>query len=114
MIIMSEMSMKQMIEIQEIKVLRELDDLTGLFQILVFMIKFERGNVSNFIKDLRLNQQPMYRTLKRLTELGLIAITFEESPEGRHFKSKYYYLTENGWKLAKHFANVLDVYKRMK
>ena len=106
--------MQQLIEIQEIRYLNELDDLTGLFQVMVFLHKFGHGNISNFIKDLRLNQQPAYRTLERLTELGLVTIKMRESERRGDFKSKYYYLTDRGQKIAKHFSKMFEVYRKMK
>ena len=106
--------MKQMIEMQEIRLLRKLDDLNGLLEIMVFLHKFERGNISNFIKDLRLNQQPMYRTLNKLMDLGLVTIKMEGTPKRKNFRSKFYYLTENGRKLAKHFVKMFEVYRKMK
>ena len=111
---MPEMTMEQIMEIQEIKLLRELDDLTGLLEIVVFLHKFERGNISNFIKDLRLNQQPMYRTLNKLMDLGLVTVKMETPPGRKNFQSKFYYLTENGRKLADHFVKMFNTYKKFK
>ncbi len=110
---MAEMSMEQMLEIQEIKILRELDDLTGLLEIVVFLQKFDRGNISNFIKDLRLNQQPVYRTLEKLIDLGLVTVKMEPTPRRKNYKSKYYYLTDKGRKLGEHLAKMFDVYRDM-
>ena len=81
---------------------------------MVFLHKLERGNVSNFIKDLRLNQQPMYRTLEKLMDLGLVTVKLEGTPKRENFRSKYYFLTENGRKLAEHLVKMFEVYKKMK
>ena len=48
---MPELSMDQLVEVQEIKLLRQLDDLTGLLEIMVFLAKFDKANISNFIKE---------------------------------------------------------------
>ena len=106
--------MEQLKKIQEIKLLKELDDLTGLLQIMVFLKKFTRGNISNFIKDLRLNQQPTYRTLEQMVELGLVTIKMEPLPRRKNINTKYYYLTEKGQDLAEQFVRMFDVYKKMK
>ena len=108
------MSMSDMIQIQEIKLLKELDDLTGLLQIMVFLTKFERGNISHFIKDLRLNQQPTYRTMKKLMDIGLVEVKMEPLPHRGDLQTKYYYLTETGRKLAVNVVKVFDLYKKMK
>lgn len=111
---MAELTMSQMLEIQSIKLLKDLDDLNGLMEIVVFLDKFERGNISNFIKDLRLNQQPVYRTLEKLTELGIVEMRQEPLPGRKNFKSKYYYLTDKGKTLAKYFVDMFNTYKKMK
>ena len=110
---MADMTMKQMIEIQEIRGLRKLDDLNGLLEILVFLKKYERGNISNFIKDLRLNQQPVYRTLEKLTDLGIITIKMAPSARRGNFQSKYYYLTDKGEKLGEHILKLFEVHRKM-
>ena len=111
---MADMTMQQMIEIQEIRLLKELDDITGFFQIMVFLQKFGQGNISNFVKDLRLNQSVVYRTLERLTELGLVTTMMGDSARRGNFKSKYYHLTGNGQKIAKHILKMFEVYRKMK
>ena len=110
---MEKLSMDFFKEVQEIKMLKEIDDLTGLFQILVFLQRFGRGNVSNFVKDLRLNQQPVYRTLAKLMELGFIEMDTKSAGKRGNFPSKYYSLTPKGAKLAKHIDNAFDVYKKL-
>lgn len=111
---MPEMTMQQMVEVQEIKTLRELDDLTGLLEIFVFISKFERANISNFIKDLRLNQQPVYRTLNKLTALGLVEVRKEPQPNRASFQTKYYYLTPKGKELGNYFVDLFEIYRTMK
>ncbi len=111
---MPELDMKQMMEIQSIKLLKDLDDLNGLLEIVVFLHKFDRGNISNFIKDLRLNQQPVYRTLDKLSKLGLVTMKREPLPGRKNFKAKYYYLTDKGKKLAKSFVDMFNTYRELK
>ena len=104
--------MERLIEIQEIKKLKELDDLTGLLEIVVFLDKFEHGNVSNFVKDLRLNQQPVYRTLKKLMQLDLVTMEVKGPERRGNFPSKYYTLTPKGKKLAKHFVQMFNTFRK--
>ncbi len=104
-------SISEMLEIQSIKLLRDLDDLTGLLEVMVFFAKFGRANISNFIKDLRLNQQPVYRTLKRLIELDLVTVKKEVQSSGRGRRTKYYYLTDRGKRIAPFFAKMYDAYR---
>ncbi len=108
---MAELTMEQMIEIQEIKKLKSLDDLTGLLEIMVFLKKFDRGNVSNFVKDLRLNQQPVYRTLKKLKELELVTMEVKGPEQRGNFPSKYYTLTSSGDKVATHLVDMFETYR---
>ncbi len=111
---MSELTMDQIMAMQEIKLLRELDSLTGLLQVLVFLAKFERGNISHFIKDLRLNQQPIYRTLEKMIELGLVEVKQEPLSDRRNFKSKFYYLTDNGRMVASPLVELFETYREMR
>ena len=111
-ITVAELTMEHMMEVQEIKKLKELDDLTGLLEIMVFLDKFEKGNISNFVKDLRLNQQPVYRTIKKLTKLELIAMEVKGPERRGNFPSKYYTLTPKGKKLAKYMVHVFETYRK--
>ncbi len=100
------LSIEQLKEMQQIKLLRPLDDLNGLLQIMVFLHKNGRANISDFIRDLRLNQQPVYRTLGRLKKLDLVTVE-------RESKSKYYYPTEAGAALAEKINTIYETFREI-
>ncbi len=101
------MEIEDLIEIQHLKLLDHIDTLTGLFAIMVYLHRFDEGNMTAFINEIGLNQQPTTRTLERLMELGLIEQ--KEVPAKRGgFNSKMYYLTEEGEELSPHFWKICE------
>ncbi len=107
---MADQSVEEVPEYEKIKHLREIDNLSGLIQIMVFLYKFDRGNITNFVKDLRMNQQPVYRTIGKLRDLGLVDLEVEPPQKGT-FASKNYFLTDEGLRLGQHFEQLYETYR---
>lgn len=96
-------------EIQRIKTLKHVDDLTGMLRILTFLHKFRAASISTIINDLRLNQQPAYRTLNRLMDLGFIIVERFDTNLPSNPK-KVYKLTDTGGDLAKIANSFYETY----
>ena len=107
---MTDNAVETLLEYQQIQNLRNIDNLSGLIQIMVFLQKFKKGNITNFVKDLRMNQQPVYRTIGKLIDLGLVELKVEAPSKGT-FSSKNYYLTAKGRKLGDNFEKLYETYK---
>ena len=67
----------------------KISGLNAFVIVMGFAYKFNGITVSNAIKDLRVNQQPFYRTVDRLVEFGLLKIEVSD-------RSKNYLPTEIG------------------
>ena len=87
-----------------------MDSQTGMMELLVHLLKYEKLNITKIVHHRGMNIHTAYNCIELGTELGFIEMR-EENPEGkkRGFKSKNYYLTDKGKKVAKKLKEIEEI-----
>ena len=84
-----------------------IDSQTGMMELLVHLIKYENLNITKIVHHRGMNIHTAYNCIEVGTKLELIEMR-EENPKGKKggFKSKNYFLTDKGKKIAEKLRDV--------
>ena len=87
-----------------------IDSQTGMMELLVHLLQYENLNITKIVHHRGMNIHTAYNCIELGTKLDLIGMR-EENPKGKKggFKSKNYYLTEKGKKIAKKLKEIEEI-----
>jgi len=86
------------------------DNQIGLINLILYIHKRGKTNISGIRNKTNINMNTAYKCLDIMDNLGLIEVKVEYPTEiQRGFKSKNYYLTDKGKKVAERLKDIEEI-----